>query len=287
MVKKIIYIWEDFNRQMNRKNIGAFAASTTFFLFLSMIPMLILLCSIIPYTAITEANLMSFITEITPDILDSLVVSMIGDVYDKSAGVISIAAIATLWSASKGMLALIRGLNEINDVDEDRNYVVLRGIASFYTILMLAVMLLSLVVMVFGNGLVASIIRTVPQTKKIFDFFMHFRLLFSFAILILGFTMIYAYIPNKKLKFIYQIPGAVFSAVLWNVFSWGFSIYVGRINDFSTYGNLATIVISMLWLYMGIYIIMIGAYLNRYFGPAYRFLFEYRWAKKEKKKEET
>ncbi|WMC92432.1 YihY/virulence factor BrkB family protein [Kineothrix sp. MB12-C1] len=273
MLRRVIYICRDFNRQTNRKNISAFASSTAFFLFLSLIPMLVLLCAIIPYTSITEAALMRFITEMTPDMVDSLVVSIIGDVYDQSAGVISIAAIATLWSAAKGMLALIRGLNEINDVDENRSYVVLRGIASFYTILMLLVVLLSLVVMVFGNALVAGVIRSIPQSKKVFDFLMHFRLLFSFSVMILGFTMIYAYIPNKKLRFTWQIPGAVFSAVVWNVFSWAFSIYVTRVNDFNTYGNLATIVIIMLWMYMCMYIIMIGAFINRYFGPAYQFLF--------------
>lgn len=281
MLGRIIFIGRDFSRQMNRKNISAFAASTAFFLFLSLIPMLILLCAIIPYTAITEANLMTFITELTPGIMDSLAVSVIEDVYDKSAGILSVAAVATLWSAGKGTLALIRGLNEINDVDEDRNYLMLRGIASFYTVLMLLVIVLSLVVMVFGNALVAGIIRNIPQTKSIFDFLLHFRLLFSFAVMIIGFSMIYAYIPNKKLKFMFQIPGAVFSAILWNCFSWAFSFYVGRINDFSTYGNLATIIIVMLWLYICIYIIMIGAYINRYFEPVYRFLFEYRKMKND------
>ena len=183
------------------------------------------------------------------------------------------------------MLAMSRGLNVINDVDEDRNYVVVRGIASFYTILFLAVILLSLVLMVFGNALVNGIIRYIPQTEKIFDFLLHFRLLFVLAFMIIGFAMMYAYIPNKKLKFTYQIPGAVFSAVLWNVFSWAFSIYVEKINNFSTYGNLATIVIIMLWLYMCIYIIMIGAYVNRYFEPVYHFFSYYRKVKRLDKTE--
>ena len=285
MIGKLIYIGRDFSRQMNKKNISAFAASTLFFLLLSLIPMLILLCSIIPDTSLTEANLMTFVTELTPDAVDSLVVSIISDVYAKSAGVVSVAAVTTLWSAAKGMLAMSRGLNEINDVDEDRNYVVVRGIASFYTILFLAVILLSLVLMVFGNALVNGIIRYIPQTEKIFDFLLHFRLLFVLAFMIIGFAMMYAYIPNKKLKFTYQIPGAVFSAVLWNVFSWAFSIYVEKINNFSTYGNLATIVIIMLWLYMCIYIIMIGAYVNRYFEPVYHFFSYYRKVKRLDKTE--
>ena len=265
---------------MNRKNISAFAASTAFFLFVSLIPILVLLCAIIPYTTLTKANLMTFMTDITPDMVDSLVISIIEDVYAKSAGVISIAAITILWSASKGMLALIRGMNEINDVEENRNYFVLRGIASFYTIMLLVVILLSLIVMVFGNALVNGIIRTIPQTEPFFDFLLHFRLLFSLLVMIGGFSMMYAYIPNKKLKFMYQIPGAVFSAVLWNIFSWAFSVYVGNVNDFSTYGNLATIVIIMIWMYMCIYIMLIGAYLNRYFEPVYQYFDLYRKAKK-------
>lgn len=282
MIGKLFYIARDFSRRMGKKNISAFAASTTFFLFLSFIPMLILLCSIIPYTSLTEANLMMLITDLTPDAVDSLVVSIISDVYAKSAGVVSVAAVATLWSAAKGMLAMSRGLNEINDVDEDRNYVVVRCIAAFYTVLFLGVILLSLVVMVFGNALVKGVISHIPQMKRVFDFMLHFRLLFIVAVMIVGFSMMYAYIPNKKLKFVFQIPGAVFSAIMWNVFSWAFSIYVERINNFSTYGNLATIVIIMLWLYMCIYIIMIGAYINRYFEPVYQFFSYYRkWKKAE------
>ena len=49
-------------------------------------------------------------------------------------------------------------------------------------------------------------------------------------------------------------------------------LYVDKFNGFSTYGSLTTIVILMLWLYACMYIIMIGAYINRYFKPAYQFL---------------
>ena len=45
---------------------------------------------------------LTFVTELTPDAVDSLVVSIISDVYAKSAGVVSVAAVTTLWSAAKG-----------------------------------------------------------------------------------------------------------------------------------------------------------------------------------------
>ena len=72
MFKRLLFIGYDFNKHMSRKNISAFAASTAFFLFLSLIPALMLLCAVIPYTPLTESNVMSALTKISPDTMDSL-----------------------------------------------------------------------------------------------------------------------------------------------------------------------------------------------------------------------
>lgn len=272
LIRKLYIILRDFGRQMGRQNISAFAASTAFFFFLSLVPMLIMVCTIIPYTPLTEENLVTAVTDLTPDMIDPLAQSLIAEVYDKSAGILSIAVIATLWSAGKGVLALIRGLNAINGVVEERNYFLLRVIASFYTVVMLLIVVLSLFIMVFGNQLVEFLLHSVPQVKVIIEFLMNFRFLFVWMVLTVLFSAVYAYVPNKKLHFREQIPGASFSAVVWSVFSWGFSIYVGRPQSYSIYGSLSIIVIVMVWMYFCMYIVMIGSYLNRYFQPVNKVL---------------
>ena len=73
-IYRLYYIFRDFSWQMTKKNIAAFAASTAFFLFLSMIPLLMALCAILPYTALTEDNLINAITRFTPDAMNALVV---------------------------------------------------------------------------------------------------------------------------------------------------------------------------------------------------------------------
>lgn len=226
MFHKLYLIMGDFKRQMGRKNISSFAASIAFFLFLSLVPMLIMICTIIPFTPLTEENLLKVVMEISPDMLEPLFVNIISDVYAKSAGTLSIAALATLWTAGKGVLALIRGLNEVNDTEEKRNYFVVRAVASFYTLIMLIILILSLILNVFGNVLLDMILVRLPRTRELFDFAMNFRFLAVWAILTLLFAAIYTYVPNKKLKFRAQIPGAVFSAVVWSIFSWCFSLYV-------------------------------------------------------------
>lgn len=271
MLRRLLFIGYDFGKHMSKKNIGAFAASTAFFLFLSLIPALMLLCAILPYTPVTKANLMYLAREITPDAMDALLVSIISDVYDKSVGVISVTAVATLWSAGKGVLALMRGLNAINDVEENRNYLLLRIVASLYLILIIVAVLLSLFIMVFGNSLIRLIEGFVPQTSYLFDILIHFRTPLVWAVLTVIIALMYAYVPGTRQGFKIQLPGAVFAAVAWSVMTWAFSLYVDEFNGFTMYGNLTTIIILMLWLYAAMYIIMAGAFINRYFKPAFQF----------------
>lgn len=263
MIQKTYRLLRDISEQMRRQSISAFSASTAFFFFLSMVPMLIMLCTILPYTPLTEQNLVTLITDFTPDKVDGLVQDFIAEIYDKSAGILSVAVLATIWSAGKGLLALMRGLNAINGVEERRNYFVVRLVASFYTIVMLLVVLVSLFIMVFGNQLVSFALHRIPTLQALVSALMNFRFMFVWLVLTLLFATVYAYVPDKKQRFREQIPGAIFTAVVWSVFSWGFSMYV-EWSDFSIYGSLSIIIIVMLWLYSCMYILMVGAYLNQY-----------------------
>ncbi len=267
MIRKLYLIGRDFSAQMKKQNISAYAASIAFFFFLSIVPMLMVICMVIPYTPLTEENLVQAVTDITPDRVDPVVEGLIADVYDKSAGILSIAVIATLWSAAKGVMALMQGLNAVNGVDEKRNYFVIRAVACLYTVVMLIVVILSLFINVFGNQLVNLALHRIPQLQRLVSFLMHFRFLVVWAVLTLLFATVYAFMPDDKLRFREQIPGATFAAVVWSIFSWGFSMYVDYSNSYGIYGSLAIIIIILLWMYFCMYIIMIGAYLNRYFRP--------------------
>ncbi len=266
-MKKMYLIFRDFTRQLTRDNISAFASSTAFFFFLSLVPTLVILCSLIPYTPLTEGDLIAAITGVVPEFVETVTVSLIKQIYERSSARLSIAIVVLLWSSGKGMLALMRGLNVVNGVTENRGYFFLRLEASFYMVITVAAVMLSLGLSVFGNVIVQTLITFVPHISELIAFLMKFRFVFVWFMLTVVFTITYTYVPNKKLKIKYQIPGAVFSAIGWNLFSFGFAVYVDSFNGMSIYGSLSTIVIMMFWLYFCIYILLIGANLNRYFRP--------------------
>lgn len=270
MLKKLALIVMDFFRKMKKKNISAFAAGTAFFLFLSLIPGLMLLCAVLPYTPLTEADLMAAVTALAPDTLDAMFVGMIAEAYDKSIGILSVSAVVTLWSAGKGILALMRGLNAVNDVEESRNYFFLRVVASLYTILVLALIIVSLLILVFGNFLAIVIADILPTSAYLFELMMHFRIVAVWMVLAAVIALMYAYVPGRKTGLKMQLPGAFFAAVGWSIITWAFAVYVEEFNGFTIYGNLTTIIVLMIWLYFCMYIVLAGAHLNRYLEPAFQ-----------------
>ena len=271
-MRKLYLIFKGFNQKLRNDDISAYASSIAFFLFLSLIPILLIICAVLPYTPLSEADLMRIVIDITPASVDPMVVSLVSQVYDKSKGILSVAIVITIWSAGKGMLALMRGLNVTHGVEEERGYFRLRILASFYTIMVLLLILINLILGVFGNHVLHFFMSHFPILKNVFFFFEEFRILLVLLLMVLAFTLIYTYIPNKKLKIRQQIPGAVFVAVAWNICSFGFSIYVDHFNMFSAYGTLGTIILFLLWLYFCSYIMLIGANVNLYFKSMIQYL---------------
>lgn len=274
MFKKIYRIGKEFTRQIKAYHLSAYASSTAFFTYLSLIPMMLVFFSILPYTPLTEARLMEVLVKILPENIVPLSISIVADMYDNSGAVLSITLIFTIWSSAKGTLALLRGLNVINRVEEKRNYFFLRMRASVYTVILLIMVLLLLILVVFGEWLMQLLTGAFPQIHYLFDFFMSFRFLFVIALLTLFFAAVYTWLPNQKNKFRFELPGALFVSLAWYLASWVFSIYVNHYFSNSMYGSVATATVVMLWLYMCFYIVLLGAYLNRFLQPMNRLLRE-------------
>lgn len=287
MGKKVWAIFNDFIDKIAKKNISAYAASTAFFSFISTIPALVLVCYVLPYTPLTQEHLITAIQEILPDTVLPMISDIISEVYSSQTLAISVSTVLLIWTAGKGMMALIQGLNAINDVEENRNYFVVRLVASLYTLGMLVAIVVSLLLMVFGEAIfeqLQGILILIPQISILLETFINFRILIVIGVLTIVFTLIYWLVPNKKMRYKHQLPGALFSAILWCVFSYVFSLYVDIFHGYSVYGSLTFVVVIMLWFYFCMYIILIGAQVNEYFSPAYHYVFGFVARGREKKR---
>ncbi|MBQ8823410.1 MAG: YihY/virulence factor BrkB family protein [Lachnospiraceae bacterium] len=265
-VKRLYFKGKEFTRNMRREHISAFAASSAFFLFLSFIPLLMLLSALITYTPLTREDLREGVASVVPGAVEGFMNAVIEDVYEKAQALLPVASVILLWTAGKGVLSIVQGLNSINQVEEHRGFFAVRLMAMFYTIVLLLVIMAGLGVLSFGDLLERVIEAQIPEFYEGISFLFPFRFLAFWVVLTVIFSLIYAYLPNKKMKLLRQIPGACFTAVAWGVFSFGFSVYLEYSNTFDVYGSLTILIVLMMWLYFCMYIVFVGAYMNRYFS---------------------
>ncbi|MBD9157954.1 MAG: YihY/virulence factor BrkB family protein [Lachnospiraceae bacterium] len=153
LVKKCVKLIRGFLNAMQEDCVGAYAAQTAYFIMLSFFPFIILLVTLVQYTSLTPADIYRATQAVFPPSMDAFVLGIINEVYSKTAVTISLSAIMTAWSAGKGFMGLIQGMNMIYNVEERRNYIILRLQSALYTVVFVVAIILSLVVLVFGNSL--------------------------------------------------------------------------------------------------------------------------------------
>ena len=273
LVKKIYKHLDDFFTQLTRDHVNAYAAQSSFFIIIAIFPLLMLLLTLIRYTPVTEVDLLKSVLAVTPNYLDPLMKQIVGEMYSQANfAIISITAITTLWSASNGILAIIRGLNSVYGIEEERNYIIVRLIACFYTVIMLVLVVLSLGFMVFGNSVLRLFSTKIPLLYELAEFVISLRGMYIPIFFTVAFVYIYRIIPNKDYgRFFDYLPGALFSSFGWIIASYGFSIYIDYFASATyIYGSLTTVVFMMLWLYMCMYILFMGAEINIHFKAHFR-----------------
>ena len=250
-----------------RDEMTVYAAQASFFIVMAAFPFIMMLMTVVQLIPnLSARDVESTILALIPDVrqVAPLVQNIIIDLYTKSpATVLSITIIVALWSASKGMQGVERGLNRAYECPIQRNYLVSRLVNMGYTLLFLLTCILSLLFLVFGDSIQSFLDNTFPIAADVAKNILSTRSFLAIVLLVACFTGLYTYLPHRHLLARRQLPGALFSTFGWMLFSYGFSMYFNFFSRFSyMYGSLTAIILLMLWIYFCICILFLGAEIN-------------------------
>lgn len=232
---------------------------------------------------IDTARFTQYLMNIIPEGSAPLLNQILDEAYAESTTMMkSFTMIVMLFCASKGVYAVIIGMNAVYGIRETRGTVLLYALAVSYVVIFFAAIGLMMVLIVLGNNIFDWLLQFVPGMVVFSDLFRYGKYLCMLVFLIIFFLLIYMNVPNRRSKIRYEFIGAFFSTVAWLVYSWAFSFYISNYADYSvTYGSLATVVIFILWLYGTMNIIFVGAEMNvvlrkfAEYGYNYRRAYEY------------
>ena len=267
LIRFIIFIYESITKLMSyfkKAALSAFAGQAAFFMMLSFFPFFMFLLSLLRYTPFSEKTLMEITSPFVPEYFRDYLGNMISEIYNVQANaILPVTIIFAVWLGSKAFLSLIQGLNSVYNVNESRNYIVIRLYSFFYTIIFALLIIIMLTVIVFGNKLYYYIRQHFPFTEEKLASIINVRAIVSLIVLFLFFWLLYVILPNRKTNFSKQVPGAIVASFGWLTFSYVYSYYVDNISNYSRfYGAMTTMALLMLWLYACMYILFLGGLLN-------------------------
>lgn len=245
-------------------NITLYASQSTFFIVLSFLPFIMFLMTLVKFLPIDQGTLTEAVLTLVPSVSADTILSLITEVTRRSTGTLmSFTLIMLLWTSCKGIMALTNGINSVYGIRETRNYFKVRIISGFYTFIMALLILFSLIFLVYGNKIFNYMTQFFPYLLSLSSIVSAIRLCVAILFLTFFFMFFFKALPNKKLHFRHQIPGALFSAFSWLGSTYVFSMYVDFSKNLSyMYGSLTSIIILMLWLYFSMIFIFLGAELN-------------------------
>ena len=232
-------------------DVPVYAANAAYFIILAAFPTVMLLLNLLSYTSLGGGALLDILENVIPSALMPSVTRLLTGMFASSSKtLVSVSALAALWSASRGIFGMLTGLNRIYGVQEDRGYVFTRLLSLVYTFLFLLVLLLTLALHVFGQTILAQLPRNDnPMIILLLDVISS-RFLVLLVLQTALFAAMFMFLPNRRNKFLPSLPGALLASLGWQVFSDLFSLYVEHFSNFSTvYGSLSAVAIAMLWLY--------------------------------------
>ena len=252
--------------EQKKDNLSIVAAGVAFYALLAIFPALIAMVSIYGLVAdpATVQRQLEEVGHLLPPEAFQVIEQQLVNIVAQSGGALGIGVLGgilfAVWSASKGMTAMITALNITYDEEEKRGSIKLIGTALLMTLGAIFFFLLSLFIIVAVPAFLSTV--GLPGALEPLVAFLRWPLLAGCVILALA--LLYRFAPSRsRPQWRWVSWGSVLAAVLWIVFSGIFSIYVSRFGNFNeTYGSIGAVIILLLWFFLTAYIFLIGAEFN-------------------------
>ncbi len=267
MIKRLFKMATDFARKVSDDSLTAYAAQTTFFVLLSFFPFMMLLIMIASRFSFARTNVVYYLLDIAPSQLKTYILYIVDEImYSNSNSFTIITAVVSLWSAGKGIQALTYGLDKIYDVERKKNFFIVRLFSALYTLVFILLCFLIMILHIFGKQIAVKIIELRPSLANATILILSLKSAFTFIIIFVFLLLMYYQLPGRKGKVRHEIMGASLAALGWMLMTKLFSFYIQHISSVSKmYGSLTSIILVIIWLYIGMQIVLYGAEINNFY----------------------
>jgi membrane protein len=241
------------------------------FSFLTAIPAaMIFICTLVPYLPIAtqiKRQLLFITKDITPNQNTYLLVSQfLEDFLNKPrVGLLSFGFVLALFYSSNAMIGIMRSFNKSLIYNSKRNALETRWMAVKLTILVLAMVIGSVIILVTQAELLRTLMKWMHITNKasVRLLFKTVRWVVIIPLFYMAIACIYKYGPAVQKRWNLFSPGTLLATSLTILITVLFSYWVNNFGTYNkVYGSIGTVMILMLLIYFNSLVLLIGYELN-------------------------
>ena len=179
-------------------------------------------------------------------------------------GVLTIGALLALYFSSSAVEAVRTALNRAYQVRDERPWYVLRVESIVYIIFGAFTLLVFALLIVLAPLAWDEFLRVAPAAQPLSQVFTFGRIGITGVILIAALTVAHKFLGAGHRTFRAIAPGIILTLVLWVIFGEMFGIYIREFarNYVTTYAGLASVMITVVFLYTLSAIFIYGGELN-------------------------
>lgn len=263
--KNVIEYVKEFVTATNNDLVMVYAAQASYFVIISSVPFLCLLISIASF--FIPADVYTFFqSDAIPQEIQGVIHEIIEQLRaTQKVSLLSISAVFALWTASRGSDAVRAGLERVYEVPVSKKILKQQALSIVNTFILLLMIIGNVILVLFGGAIINALHLT-----KIVDIIRNCSILILFFVMCLLFDVIYASTAKHskseliRSNVVNHLPGAIFATVGWMLFSYFYALYIRFFPSASAiYGSLTAVCLIMLWLYVCMIILLLGAEVNK------------------------
>lgn len=252
--------------QLDADNVSIVAGGLALFALLAVFPSLAAAVAIYGLVASPEAiaaQLQAFSGLLPPATLDILQNQLQQLVSQRnqtlSIGVV-IGIVVAMWSARKGMVALITAVNVAYNEHDRRSFLQRLLLSFIFTVCGV----FGFVVMVLIGVAVPIVLAFIPLGSATQWVLLVVRWALLWVITVFALSVLYRFAPHRtRPRWEWVNAGSVIAATLWLLGGVLFAIYVRNFNSFGqAYGAIGGVVVMLMWFYVSAYVVILGAEIN-------------------------
>jgi len=277
--KEALQLFQCAASKWNAYNAPRLGAALAYYALLSLAPLLILLvalCALILNKTTVEAGLLVEVRDIAGYAEAQTLKTFLENAQHRSTGIVAsaIALVTLLFGASGVFVELRDSLNLIWDAPKPRSSSALRDFVRQRAISF--AMVVGLGMLVFGSLLLSAgatvvenwFTRPVPLDWSVPAHLTNHAV--SLAALIVLFALLFKFVPAVRLRWADILPGAILTAVLFEIGKALLALYIGKAGVGSAYGAAGSLVALVVWVYYSAQILFFGAAFTRAYAERTR-----------------